>query len=722
MADFTPQEIEQFLQQFFDTVGARQYVGARYVPIFGRAGEDPVEWDDGAPYEPLTVVMHLGVSYVSRRYVPAGIQVTDTAYWLQTYRYNAQVEQYRQEVLGFQDDIDDRVPFPDSDTYPKYGTEGQVLTTLGDGTTRWDDPVTVTADIAGPLISDWLDEHPEATTTVQNNSVSDAKLTQASGVLPSLKSLTGHLIMGADRYVDVNTTNNTITIPQGTLLFCASATRYYAPVSVAPDAALTIDISYTAIDTSAIAVCYDLDNSQFVLRAYTYAGLTGLVYVFAVRRAYSNYPYALTADFPWSINGHPYGFSIANNSINDNMLTQASGVLPSLKTITAHLILGMGRYANLDTTNNTLTFPQDTLLFCVSATQYYGSLTIAPDGPVSVDISSQAQDSSGIVVCYDLANSQFVTRSFRFPMVAGYVYVCSVRRRFGERPYSVTADFPWSIDGNPYGIEPSGDEVNYMPYIAGSNGTGVKSVSHRGWHEAPENTMPAFRDTMRHNYQYVETDVRMTSDGTYVLLHDPTINRTARNADGTTISSTINIADITYQQAMAYDFGIYKGSQYAGTKIPTLEEFMTFCHKVGLHPYLELKVSSMTAAQISDIVDIVESCGMRGHVTYVSYFERLLAAVTQATPSARLGLFCNSVTAQIIATAQTLKTADNEVFVDSESFTSSEAALCQAAGLPMEVATIDYANILATVPPYVTGVLTNMLNVTELLYASAMGA
>ena len=58
MANFTPQQIEEFLQEFFDVVGARQYVGARYVPIFGRAGSDTMEWDNTAPYEPLTVVMH----------------------------------------------------------------------------------------------------------------------------------------------------------------------------------------------------------------------------------------------------------------------------------------------------------------------------------------------------------------------------------------------------------------------------------------------------------------------------------------------------------------------------------------------------------------------------------------------------------------------------------------------------------------------------------------
>lgn len=191
---FTPQQIEQFLREFFDVVGARQYVGARYVPIFGRAGESTVEWDSLAPYEPLTVVMHDGVSYVSRRYVPTGIQITDTAYWAQTYRFNAQVEQYRQEVLTYQGQIDDirtslesdYVPFPDPDVHPKYGTAGQVLSTLANGTTVWEDPVVPSAEQAEEVITAWLDDHPEATTTVEDGAVTTAKLADGAVTTPKL--------------------------------------------------------------------------------------------------------------------------------------------------------------------------------------------------------------------------------------------------------------------------------------------------------------------------------------------------------------------------------------------------------------------------------------------------------------------------------------------------------------------------------------------------------
>jgi len=212
-SSFTPQQIEEFLQEFFDVVGARQYIGARYVPIFGRAGEDTVEWDDGAPYEPLTVVMHLGVSYVSRRYVPTGIQIDNTDYWVETYRFNAQVEQYRQEVLGFQDGIDAKIPWP-VDPASQYGDAGQVLGTLQNGLTEWVDPVVVTSEIAGPLIEEWLDDHPEATTTVLDGSITnakladnifvDSKLNQLDGILPSLAKLNAYEIPYTNRSITTN--------------------------------------------------------------------------------------------------------------------------------------------------------------------------------------------------------------------------------------------------------------------------------------------------------------------------------------------------------------------------------------------------------------------------------------------------------------------------------------------------------------------------------------
>lgn len=87
--------------------GVREYVGMRYLTKFA----DPIEWDDTRQYEHMTVVQYQGATYVSKRAVPVGVQITDTNYWLYWADFNAQLEQYRQEVRA----MDGRVTQAESD-------------------------------------------------------------------------------------------------------------------------------------------------------------------------------------------------------------------------------------------------------------------------------------------------------------------------------------------------------------------------------------------------------------------------------------------------------------------------------------------------------------------------------------------------------------------------------------------------------------------------------
>lgn len=87
--------------------GPSQYVGARYVPKFA----DPIEWDIERGYESLTIVTYKGESYTSKCPVPPGIDIKNERYWALTGAYNAQVEEYKnqvkdlsQQVSGFASD------------------------------------------------------------------------------------------------------------------------------------------------------------------------------------------------------------------------------------------------------------------------------------------------------------------------------------------------------------------------------------------------------------------------------------------------------------------------------------------------------------------------------------------------------------------------------------------------------------------------------------------
>lgn len=84
----------------------RQYVGARYVPYF-YDGPNGNEWQNGVGYEALTVVTYLNTSYTSKIPVPASVgnPADNPKYWVATGNYNAQVEQYRQEVENLENNL-----------------------------------------------------------------------------------------------------------------------------------------------------------------------------------------------------------------------------------------------------------------------------------------------------------------------------------------------------------------------------------------------------------------------------------------------------------------------------------------------------------------------------------------------------------------------------------------------------------------------------------------
>lgn len=241
----------------------------------------------------------------------------------------------------------------------------------------------------------------------------------------------------------------------------------------------------------------------------------------------------------------------------------------------------------------------------------------------------------------------------------------------------------------------------------------VKAVNHRGFStEAPENTIPAYILSKKKGFTYVECDVSFTKDGVAVLLHDGTINRTS-NGSG-------NIADLNYAEVFQYDFGSWKSEAYAGTKIPTFKEFIILCRNLGLHPYIELKSNgAYTKEQVHSLVDIVEACGMKGKVTWISFSATFLAYIRDYDKTARLGYVC-SLSSTTINTARNLRTGENEVFLDCSYSTVTDVSECVDADIPVEVWTVNSAGAIKNLNPYVSGVTSDSLVAGKILYDASM--
>jgi glycerophosphoryl diester phosphodiesterase len=110
---------------------------------------------------------------------------------------------------------------------------------------------------------------------------------------------------------------------------------------------------------------------------------------------------------------------------------------------------------------------------------------------------------------------------------------------------------------------------------------GVELIAHRGAsHDAPENTLAAFRLAWNEGADGIEGDFRLTRDGEIVCLHDAKTGRTA----GTDLA----VADLDLAQLRQLDAGKWRGSAWAGERIPTLREVIATMPP-GKRLFIELK-------------------------------------------------------------------------------------------------------------------------------------
>jgi glycerophosphoryl diester phosphodiesterase len=100
---------------------------------------------------------------------------------------------------------------------------------------------------------------------------------------------------------------------------------------------------------------------------------------------------------------------------------------------------------------------------------------------------------------------------------------------------------------------------------------------HRGASRyAPENTIPAFEKAVKLGADFVEFDVRTSSDGAFYLLHNSTL-------DGTT-SGRGPIAGATSNFIDSLSAGVKFGRPFAAVHLPTLDEFLgSVAGKVDLY-------------------------------------------------------------------------------------------------------------------------------------------
>src|SRR5262245_2154527 len=149
----------------------------------------------------------------------------------------------------------------------------------------------------------------------------------------------------------------------------------------------------------------------------------------------------------------------------------------------------------------------------------------------------------------------------------------------------------------------------------------VVVIAHRGEHlHHPENTLSAFQAAIDIGADYIELDVRTTSDGRLVLMHDSTV-------DGKTDGHG-EVSKLTFAQIRALDAGVRMSKEFAGTRVPTFEEALEMMRgKIGV--YVDCKSLSP-----GDLVSALRKAGMEEH-SVIYGGAALLGQVPALAPSLR---------------------------------------------------------------------------------------
>jgi glycerophosphoryl diester phosphodiesterase len=161
-------------------------------------------------------------------------------------------------------------------------------------------------------------------------------------------------------------------------------------------------------------------------------------------------------------------------------------------------------------------------------------------------------------------------------------------------------------------------------------------VAHRGFSAiAPENTLAAARKAVEIGAYGSEFDVYASADGALVVMHDKKIDRTT-NGKG-------EVTKLSLAQLRGLDAGSWKGREFAGQRVPTLEEMLALLKHSGCRPVIEIK-----GQRIADkVIAAVRAAGMVDQAIVISFHKAAVKAVRTLEPRIPCALLCDKTPPEV---------------------------------------------------------------------------
>jgi glycerophosphoryl diester phosphodiesterase len=170
------------------------------------------------------------------------------------------------------------------------------------------------------------------------------------------------------------------------------------------------------------------------------------------------------------------------------------------------------------------------------------------------------------------------------------------------------------------------------------------TIAHRGASGyAPENTLAAVEKAHALGVDWVETDVQRTRDGELVIMHDTTLDRTTNAEQLYPDRSPWKVGDFTAAEIARLDAGSWYGRQYAGERVPTLEQYVEKVEGNRQKLLLELKSPALYPGVENQTLKVLSNEGwldsghVHGKLVVQSFDANAVRTVHELAPEVRTG-------------------------------------------------------------------------------------
>ena len=207
----------------------------------------------------------------------------------------------------------------------------------------------------------------------------------------------------------------------------------------------------------------------------------------------------------------------------------------------------------------------------------------------------------------------------------------------------------------------------------------AKMVAHRGLSGIEQqNTCAAFVAAGNRDYYGIETDVRKTADGAFVVIHDEVTERVA--------AENLAVASSTLAQLQAIKLNDKDGEPRSDLRIPTLDEYLKICAKYGKVCVLELK-DEFSKEDIENILAIVKKRMTLKDIIFISFMFQNMIYIRELEPEAQAQfLYYQPVDEAIV---EKLKAYDLDIDIAWTVLDQKGVQLLHENGIKINVWTVD---------------------------------